>query len=207
MQKLAAVDREKPVPLTTQVVGAVLSAVPPGASEVLPSRKDLAEQLGVGLTTLNQAVTRLKVGGYAFEAVGVGTVVRRPANRRRPHAPATAPLLRGPRHGTPPLSGADKAICQVVAAANEVGGRDALRLAYWFSHYELGFSYQTIGAVPGRDQTTIWELAHACAAAMTTGPALAKRARKIARSLSPEVQRRGARAGWRAKAGLGAALS
>ena len=143
MQKLAAVDREKPVPLTTQVVGAVLSAVLPGASEVLPSRRDMAEQLGVGLTT----------------------------------------------------------------AANEVGGRDALRLAYWFSHYELGFSYQTIGAVLGRDQTTIWELAHACAAAMAKGPALAKKARKIARSLSPEVQRRGARAGWRAKAGLGAALS
>ena len=99
MQKLTAVDREMPVPLTTQVVGAVLSAVPPGASEVLPSRRDMAEQLGVGLTTLNQAVTRLKVGGYAFEAVGVGTVVRRPANtsaasfgftRSRPPANASA---------------------------------------------------------------------------------------------------------------------
>ena len=179
------------MPLTTQVVGAVLLAVPPGASEVLPSRKDMAEQLGVGLTTLNQAVTRLKVGGFAFEAVGVGTVVRRLANRRRPHAPATAPLLRRPRHGTPPLSGAGEVIRQVVAVAGQVGGRDAPRLSYWFCHYELGYSYQTIGAVLGRDQTTVWELAHACAAAIAEGPALAKKARKVARSLRAVAPSRG----------------
>jgi hypothetical protein len=164
-------------------MGAVLSVVLPGTSEVLPCRRDMAEQLGVGLTTLNQAVTRLKVSGFAFEAIGVGTVVRRPANRRRPHAPASAPLLRGPRHGTPPLSGAGGAICQVAAVADQVGGRDAPRLAYWFCHYELGYSYQTIGAVLGRDQTTVWELAHACATAVATDPVMAEKAKELTRSL------------------------
>lgn len=187
MRKLAAVDRGKPEPLTTQVVIAVLGAVSPGMSVVLPPRAVMAEQLGVGLTTLNQALTRLKVDGYAFEAIGVGTVVRRPAGRRRPHAPASAPLLRGPRHGAPPLSGAGVTICQVLATARQFGNRGAARLAYWYCHYKLGYSYQTIGAALGRDQTTVWELAHACATAVATDPVMAEKAKELTRSLHPSA--------------------
>ena len=183
MRKLAAVDREKPEPLTTQVVTAVLDTVRPGMSVVLPPRAAMAEQLGVGLTTLNQALTRLKVDGYAFEAIGVGTVVRRPAGRRQPHAPASAPLLRGPRRGAPPLSGAGATICQVLAMAGRLGDRGAARLAYWYCHYKLGYSYQTIGAALGRDQTTVWELAHACATAVATDPVMAEKAKELTRSL------------------------
>lgn len=201
MKALKPVNRNKPVPLSAQVAEAVLSAVRPGATEVLPSRNEMAAQLGVGLSTLNQAITRLKVGGFASEALGVGTLVRRPANGRRPHLPASARLVRHPRHEAPDLWGAGKAIRLATAIAEEVGGDDALRLAYWACHYVLGYSYQTIGAVFGRDQTTVWELAHACAAGMDSDPALAKKARKISRSLASQLKPTGRSSGAGARRG------
>ena len=81
-----SIDRERDLPLISQIVEGVTQAVQAGLykpGDILPGFREIAEELGASLIVVRAAFARLADDGFVCRRRGVGTIVLDPFDAGR----------------------------------------------------------------------------------------------------------------------------